>query len=50
MADLARLSYDDTWQAARRVLGIAAAAAILAAYAPPRWLRRRVRDRPEALA
>jgi len=49
-ADLARLSYDDTWQAARRVLGIAAASAILAAYAPPRWLRRRVTAHAEAPA
>lgn len=40
-ADLLRITYDDAWQIARIALGILAATAILSAYAPPSWLRRR---------
>lgn len=46
-ADLARLTYDDTWQVLRVALGVLASAAILTAYSPPHWVRRRVEPPPE---
>lgn len=35
------LAANDAWQLASRVIGLAAALAILLAYLPPRWVRRR---------
>jgi hypothetical protein len=35
------LSQQDWWEFASRLIGLAAAATILTAYLPPRWLKRR---------
>lgn len=46
-ADLAQLTYEDTWQVLRVALGVLASVAILTAYSPPHWVRRRVEPPPE---
>lgn len=41
LASAAGLSQQDWWQVASRLLGLAAALAVVVAYRPPRWLRER---------